>query len=82
MKDTLPQMEKIYGRMLMSRSGSDRLKMASDMFDTARALARANLETQFHSEKDIRINLFKRIYKGDFDQSTMDSILARLSKHS
>lgn len=82
MKDTSPQMEKIYGSMLMSRSGGDRLKMASDMFDTARALARANLATQFDSKKEISINLFKRIYEGDFDQATMDRILARLSMHS
>ncbi len=82
MKDTSPQMEKIYSSMLMGRSGSDRLKMASDMFDMARALARANLATQFDSEKDIKIQLFKRIYEGDFDQATMDKILLRLSMHS
>lgn len=82
MKDTSPQMEKIYCSMLMGRSGSDRLKMASDMFDMARALARANLAMQFESEEDIRINLFKRIYEGDFDQATMDKILISISMHS
>ena len=78
MKDTSPEMEDIYRNLLMKRSGSDRLKMASDMFDTARALVRASLQGQNLSESEIKKSIFIRFYGKDFTTVTLEKILAKL----
>lgn len=43
MKDTSASVSDLYRRMLMSRSGEERLRMGADMFEAARALVRAGL---------------------------------------
>ena len=77
MKDTSPEMENVYRKLLMSKSGSDRLRMASDMFDTARILVRSSLKKQNLSDKELAWQSFLRMYKRDFDQSTLDKVFAR-----
>lgn len=77
MKDTSPEMEDVYRKLLMSKSGTERLKMASDMFDAARTLVRSSFLNQNLSEKELTWNIFLRMYKRDFDPSTLDKIKAR-----
>ena len=77
MKDTSPEMEAVYRNLLMTKSGSDRLKMASDMFDTARTLVRSSLRHHNFSKKELEWHVFLRMYKSDFDQATLDKIRAR-----
>jgi len=77
MKDTSPDIQNVYRELLMSKSGSDRLKMASDMFDSARTLVRCNLKSKNLSNRELEWQTFLRIYKRDFDKSTLDKIFAR-----
>jgi hypothetical protein len=63
----------------MERSGSERLMMAFDMFDTARALARANLRSERFSEREIPAQLFLRFYGSDFDKDTLSRIVEALT---
>jgi hypothetical protein len=70
MNDTPEAMQNLYRTLLMRRSGSERVKMGCAMFDTARAFARANLQTLSHSDDELRVRLFVRTYGADFDAET------------
>ena len=77
MNDTSPEMEEVYRKLLMSKSGSERLHMASDMFEFARTLVRSSLRHHNYSKKELEWQVFLRMYKRDFDQSTLDKIYVR-----
>ena len=79
MNDTSPEMEDVYQNLLMSKSGSERLHMASDMFDFARTLVRSSLKHHNFSKKELEWHVFLRMYENDLDKSTLDKILARYS---
>lgn len=79
MKDTTPEIEKLYNQLLMSKSGSERLRMASDMFDSARTLVRSSLKNKNLSSEHLEWEVFLRMYGKDFDKSTLDQIFARYS---
>jgi hypothetical protein len=79
MNDTPEVVQNRYRMLLMRRSGSERLHMGCAMFDTARALAQANLRLSSHSAAELRVCLFMRTYGGDFDAATAQRIAAWLS---
>ena len=79
MKDTPQAVQDFYRTLLMDRPGIERLKMGCAMFDTSRALARANLKAHVHTDADIRVCLFVRTYGRDFDPDTVAQIVERLS---
>jgi hypothetical protein len=79
MNDTPETVQKFYRTLLMRRSGSERLHMGCAMFDTARALALANLRLLSQSDNELRARLFMRTYGGDFDPATAQRIAEWLS---
>ncbi len=79
MKDTPQAVQDLYSTLLMERSGTERLNMGCAMFDTSRALTRANLEAHLHTDVDVRVGLFIRTYVRDFDTDTVAQIVERLS---
>ena len=80
MKDTPEAVQNLYRALIMHRSGIERLKMGCTMFDTARALARANLRLTCHTDDELRVHLFVRTYGRDFDLETTERISAWLSR--
>lgn len=68
----------------MERSASERLKMGSDMFDTARELMRVGLANEPGANRSptLRVRLFQRTYGSDFDPPTTARIIARLRERS
>jgi hypothetical protein len=80
MKDTPEAVQNLYRTLLMHRPGIERLKMGCTMFDTARALARANLRLTCHTDDELRVLLFVRTYGGDFDAETTERISAWFSR--
>ena len=74
MNDTPEAIQNLYRTLLMRRSGSERLHMGCAMFDTARALARANLQRTSRTEDELRVRLFLRTYGGDFAPDTATRI--------
>ena len=76
MNDTPEAVQNLYRTLLMRRSGGERLHMGCAMFDTARALARANLQRTSHTEDELRVRLFLRTYGGDFAPDTAARIAA------
>ena len=82
MKDTSPEMEQRFRRMMLARSGEDRLKMGRSMYETAQALIVASLKehTPNPTRDDVRRALFLRLYGGDFDKETSENVLASLAR--
>jgi hypothetical protein len=83
-KDTPDEVERTYQEMLMQRSGEERLRMGSRMFDVARRLIRASLGDPDgrDSSSDMRVALFLRIYGADFDAAARERIVAELRRES
>jgi hypothetical protein len=78
--DTSPEMAARFEGLLRKRSGSDRLRMVSDMFETARALVIANVRAQQPdiSALELRAQVFRRLYASDFTTEDLASIVDRL----
>jgi hypothetical protein len=79
MNDTPAEVEQRYRRLLLQRSGEERLKMGCSMHATARALVRASALARA-SPVTLRRVLFLRFYGHEFDARTRDRILAWLGK--
>jgi hypothetical protein len=82
MKDTPAHVEARYRRMLLARSGEDRLRMGFSMYATARALVVASIlasELDASPER-IRQAIFLRFYGRDFDEATRDRIVVSLTR--
>ena len=80
MNDTTVEVRERYRRMLMSRSGAERVEMAFQMFDTARMLARAAFGDPEGIDRsgEMKERLFLRTYGREFDTQTRQRIVARL----
>jgi hypothetical protein len=80
--DTSPEMARKYRGLLMARSGAERMKMASSMFATARALVVASvLEREpTASAATVRQALFQRFYGAEFGPAERARIAERLSR--
>jgi len=61
MNDTPPAIEDKMRRMIMARSGAERMVMGASMFDAARAMVLASLPKDL-SEDELRLRLLERIY--------------------
>jgi hypothetical protein len=61
MNDTTPEIEKKVHKMMMARSGAERLMMGSAMFDLARKIVLASLPKDL-SDEELKRRLFERIY--------------------
>lgn len=66
----------------MRRSGEERLRMACDMFDTARVLMRTHVAASGHAvdEAEVRVQIFLRTYGADFDADALARIVAGLRR--
>jgi len=61
MNDTPPAIEDKMRRMIMARSGAERMVMGASMFDAARAMVLASLPNDL-PEDELRLRLLERIY--------------------
>jgi len=66
MNDTDPKIAELVRQRLMERSGAERVMMASDMFETAKAMILASLPTGL-SEIEIKGLMVERIYGDEVD---------------
>lgn len=78
--DTSPEVEARVEALLAQRSGSERVRMACEMFDLARALAVANIRAGRPNVTDgeLRAQLFERFYGEDFTAVDKARIKGRL----
>jgi hypothetical protein len=79
MNDTEKKTEEVYRKMLSGLLPQKRMQMAAEMFSTARQIVIASLRQQNLTEKQIRLQLFKRFYAADFSEEEKKQILNHLS---
>ena len=80
MKDTSPEIEILLEEKYRRMSGFEKIKIASDMFESALKIVRASLPKGL-SESEKKIACFKRIYSGDFNPEEWDRIIEHLSEN-
>ena len=80
MNDTPPAIEARVGALYAARSGSDRVRMACEMFTTARALMVADIRRRDPAVTDaeLRVRIFERTYGDDLDGAMRARVVARL----
>jgi hypothetical protein len=81
-KDTPPGIERKFRKMLLERSGQERLKMGCSMHGTAQALAKASISNQ-HPNADpaeLKRLFFLHFYGADFEPKERKRIAAALAK--
>jgi hypothetical protein len=78
--DTPPDVQARFDELMRQRSGSDRVRMMSEMFDFAKALVLSNLRETHPdaSDTELRVLLFGRLYGEEIDSALRASIVARL----
>ena len=77
MIDTTTEAEKIQSELFDKMTGEERMKIASDMFDTARTLVLASLDKNLN-DTEKRKALFLRFYGNDFSVNEKEKILNSL----
>jgi CMP-2-keto-3-deoxyoctulosonic acid synthetase len=82
MTDTPPDVEARLAALYARRSGSDRVRMACEMFTLARALVVANIraDTPDISAADLRVKIFERTYGDDLVPDDRARVIARLRR--
>lgn len=77
MNDTDPNIAELVRRRMLERSGAERLMMASDMFETAKAMVLASLPAGL-TEIEIKGLLVERFYGNEVDaQAFVDHLRSR-----
>ena len=80
MEDTTSDVETRFASLLAARSGAERILIACEMFDLARALVVSSVATEEPalSPADLRARIFERTYGNDFNPEDRARIIARL----
>jgi hypothetical protein len=82
--DTPPDVGAAFTALFMQRSESERVMMAFEMFDMARALMTADIRRHHPgiSETELRVQIFERMYGREFDPADRTRIASRLRRGS
>ncbi|OGW27307.1 MAG: hypothetical protein A2X59_02700 [Nitrospirae bacterium GWC2_42_7] len=80
MKDTHPSIEDKFIKMIMKKSGEERIKMGCDMNETARRLVIASVfqKDRSSSEEDIRIAILDRFYGNEVSPETKKEFIRKI----
>ena len=80
MNDTSPDIESRFAALLAARSGAERILIACEMFDLARALVVSSVAAKEPalSPADLRARIFERTYGNDFSPEDRARIITRL----
>ena len=80
MNDTSLKMESLLRKLVMAKSGEERLAMGCAMFDDAKVIALAGLhaERSGMDEREHRVQLLMRLYGQEFGASRSARVCARL----
>lgn len=69
-----------FDELMRRRSGTDRVRMMSEMFEFARTLVLSSLRASHPdaSQADLRVLLFERLYRDEIDPADHARIVAQL----
>ena len=78
MNDTTPEMDAAFAAMLATLTPAQRVRMMSEMFDTARRILASNIVANQPdiSDVELRVQIFLRTYPDDFTAEERDRIVA------
>ena len=82
MRDTNLEIEERFLKMMMRRSGQERLKMGFSMFNLARkqVLASIRRSKPLAGVEEIRKELFSRFYGEEFSPKDQEKILGQIGR--
>jgi hypothetical protein len=82
MKDTINDSETAFARRFAAVAPIDRLRMVSEMVESAKRLIAANVRSTEPdiSDTELRVRLFDRLYVDDFDEMTKVKLRAALRR--
>jgi hypothetical protein len=80
MTDTDPRIEQLFIRMIMSKTGEERLRMGFEMYDTARKFVAASISAP-EGSADFLQALFLRFYDTDLPQQFKQNFITKLQKN-
>ena len=80
MNDTAPDIESRFNRMMMKKSGQERMKMGFSMFEMARRQVEASIKAKNPNadSQDVRKEIFLRFYGHEFSHEEQVKILKRI----
>lgn len=80
MTDTTPDVQDRFDELMRQRSGSERVRMMSEMFELGKALVLSSLREMHPGSTDteMRVLLFDRLYGNELDLERRTSVIARL----
>ena len=77
--DTSPETMALWHRLLMARTGAERLAMATGMFGTAKLLVFARLRAQgIHDAVELKMAALQQLYGNELTESQRAEIRERL----
>jgi hypothetical protein len=78
--DTSPDVQVRFDELMRQRSGSDRVRMMSEMFDFAKELVLSNLRETHPGATgvELRVLLFERLYGNEMNPAQRASVVARM----
>lgn len=80
MSDTSPEVAAEFDALMARRSGSERVRMACEMFSLARSLAISDIRGNDPTIGDdaLRVRLFERLYGEDFSEEERAQLVSTL----
>ena len=77
MNDTHPIIKNLYHKMLMEKSNEERMLMGFSMLESAKKMILLSLK----NNKNLKGELFKRLYKNDFNEKKLKKIIKYIKKY-
>ena len=84
MLDTHPEIAVRYRKMMMRKSGEERLRMACSMFDTARQIVRISIlgSRPDVTDYEMKREIFLRFYGHEFSREYVDRLFQDWSRRN
>lgn len=84
MNDTPPEVDAAFTAMFATLAPSQRVRMMSEMFDTARRLLGSGIRAEQPgiSAAELRVQVFLRTYRDDYAPADRDRIIAYIRKQA
>jgi hypothetical protein len=81
MNDTHPEMAVRFRKLMMSKTGQERLLMGCSMYDTAKEIVRSSIYSNHPgiTEADMRKEIFLRFYGKEFSRAEKEKLISVLA---
>lgn len=83
MKDTPPAVDAEFTTLFATLTPCQRMRMMSEMFDTARRILVSGIRTEQPdiTDTELRVQVFLRTYRDDYAPAERDRIVALIRQH-